>query len=252
MRWVSGIAAVWMVLAAIVPGWAAQGIEFAVAFGPFTVPSGLGMTSQTGGTVGGLSVTLSMMSGSGSGCPSGGSCGTFTTSVAGLGTIASAQFGQLSGTFACSSGGCTFTITGATGVFSRVTGTALSLSSTGPTSTMLGTSFPNHGAYVSEVARSAAKLKAQGLMPADMTVGDIVSQAAHNQKELQQVSQQGGQEIGTGSEASGGNAGGQGNGTGNGNGKSNENGNGSGGNGNGGGNGHGEGNGDGGGKGRGH
>lgn len=226
MRWAAGATVFCMLAlagAAPVLGAPAE-VPLIFEFSKVQIPS-TGMATQTAGSVGGLPITLSLTATTSPGCPGGSTCGTFVASVTGLGASASPQFGVLHGTFVCSAGGCSLTLTGVTGVFSKVTSVTFTLSPTGPTSGVLSTALPNHGAWVSTVARAAAMLKAEGLLPSEITVGDLVSEAAHNQ-------QQG--EKGKGQGQNGNGQGQNGNGQG-------QNGNGQGHNGNGGGKGNGEG-----------
>ena len=205
-----------MALSTSATGWAAAppGQPLAVQFPKVEIPSASTLTTQTSGNVGGLPAVLSLKTG-----------GTFAVSVSGLPAL-----GEFSGTFACSGGGCALTLTNATGVFSKVTGTTLTVSSTGAVSGLLDTSFKNHGEWVSTVARAAAKLKAEDKLPNDLTVGELVSEAAKNQQEVHEASQPGnGSENGKGSGNGNGSGGGNGHGSGGGNGSGSGNGHGNGG-----------------------
>ena len=224
-RRASGIALCAAILVMVTPGWAAApGAPLAYEFSRVQVPSTTPTT--TPGTVGGLPATWSLTKTPQPGCATGSTCGTFSVSVKGLSPTASTQFGQIHGTFSCSSGACSFALTSTSGVFSKVTGATMAGSPTGASAGLLATGFANHGGWVSTVAGAAAKLKAEGMMPAGMTVGDLVSKAARaERKEGVQASQgsqgssQGGH--GTGSDPGKGNAGSdadQGNGAGNGSG----------------------------------
>lgn len=170
-----------LVFAAALQGWAAPGIGYPLAFdfarGRF--PSA-GNVATLVGTVGGLPSWLSLGAAPGQ-CSPDGACGTFVVAVSGIPSKVSRRFGQLQGPFACLSGGCALTITDASGVFSRVrVGLPLFVRSEQPIAEFLGTALTSRADWVSTVARTAAAMKAEGALPASMSVEDLVVQAASN------------------------------------------------------------------------
>jgi hypothetical protein len=170
-----------LVFAAAFQVWAAPGIGYPLAFdfarGHFPAA---GSAATLVGTVGGLPSWLSLGAAPGQ-CAPDGACGTFVVAVSGIPSKVSRRFGQLQGPFACQSGGCAFTITDVSGVFSRVrVGIPLFIRPEQPIAEFLGTSLTSRGDWVSTVARTAAAMKAEGVLPASMSVEDLVVQAASN------------------------------------------------------------------------
>ncbi len=149
-------------------------------FSAVQVPSTGDVTRTVQGKVGGLPVTLTLTAAAGA-CTEE-TCGKFVVSLARLSTPASTQFGELRGTFACASEGCTLTVAEATGVFAKVSGPHLSVSGAGVSEGQLGSELGSLGGWITTVASVAETLKAGGMLPAGLTVSDLVSFAATNEK----------------------------------------------------------------------
>ncbi len=129
-------------------------------------------TNTYSGTVGGLQATLQLT-------PSGTSEGTFT-----LKTVV----GTFSGKYALSGSEITLTVQTATGAYAGhlATGATLMFLRAGGMA-ILQTSFANHGQYVSTVAKIVKALEQAGKLPPDTNPGQIVSGAAHNERELKEA-----------------------------------------------------------------
>jgi len=134
---------------------------------------------MTSGKLGGLPATLSMTTASG--CQAGATCGKFVVSVAGLATAASTKFGELRGTFACEAGGCILTTAQMTGVFARVSASALSVNTMEPSAGRLGSHVTSLDEWVSTVASASDTLSAGGMLPGGVTASDLAQQAATNE-----------------------------------------------------------------------
>jgi hypothetical protein len=148
-------------------------------FSAAQVPSEPGATAMTSGKLGGLPATLSMTTASG--CQAGATCGKFVVSVAGLATAASTKFGELRGTFACEAGGCILTTAQMTGVFARVSASALSVNTMEPSAGRLGSHVTSLDEWVSTVASASDTLSAGGMLPGGVTASDLAQQAATNE-----------------------------------------------------------------------
>ena len=157
-----------------------SGYPLAYLFTGVTIPSAPGVEVTAQGTVGGLPVTLSLTAAAG--CAEGTNCGVFEAWVTPLrGTLASAEFGQLRGTFVCAAGECRLTLVSKTGVFNSISASVLRVNAAGTATGLAGTGFASLGDWVATVERTAAGLKSAGLLPAGVTVADLVSEAATNQ-----------------------------------------------------------------------
>jgi hypothetical protein len=157
----------------------AAGYPLTYRFAGVTIPSRSGEEITVEGTVGGLPVTLSLTAASG--CPSGTTCGAFEAWVTPLrGTLASAEFGQMRGTFICAAGECKLTLVSKTGIFNKINASVLPANA-GTTTRLVETSIASLGDWVATVEQAAARLKSEGLLPAGVTVTDLVSDAATNQ-----------------------------------------------------------------------
>ncbi len=147
-----------------------------------TIPSVPGEMATLEGSIGGLPATLVLRTSAG--CPQGQSCGVFMAWVTPLeGTRASAEFGQMSGTFACAAGECKLTLVSKTGVFGKLTASVLTVNGKTAATGLLGTAFTSLGDWVATVEQAAAALKAEGVLPAGVSVADLVSDAASNQRD---------------------------------------------------------------------
>jgi hypothetical protein len=157
----------------------AVGYPLTYRFAGVTIPSRSGEEITVEGTVGGLPVTLSLTAASG--CPAGTTCGVFEAWVTPLrGTLASAEFGQMRGTFICAAAECKLTLVSKTGIFNKINATVLPANA-GTTARLVETSIASLGDWVATVEQAAARLKSEGLLPAGVTVTDLVSDAATNQ-----------------------------------------------------------------------
>jgi len=150
--------------------------QFAAIQGPFNG----GESRTVDGKIGGLPVTLALTAADA--CTSGEPCGKFVVSVARLSAPASAQFGELKGTFACASSGCTLTMAEATGVFVKVSEPHMAVSGTRASEGQLGAKFASLGEWVTMVASAAETLETSGMLPTGLTVADLVSGAATNER----------------------------------------------------------------------
>jgi len=141
-----------------------SGYPLAYLFTGVTIPSAPGAEVTVQGTVGGLPVTLSLTAAAG--CAAGTNCGVFEAWVTPLrGTLASAEFGQLRGTFVCAAGECRLTLVSKTGVFNTISASVLRVNAAGTTTGLAGTALASLGDWVATVEQTAAKLKSEGLLP---------------------------------------------------------------------------------------
>jgi hypothetical protein len=150
------------------------------------IPAVGGVTSTAAGKVGGLPAALALTA-AGT-CATGGPCGRFVVSLAGLSTPASAKFGELRGTFACGPDGCTLALVKATGVFARVSAPHVSVSGGRVSEGRLTAKMASRGEWVAEVAMAAESLEAGGMLPAGMTVSDLVNDADTNERDVRRSS----------------------------------------------------------------
>jgi hypothetical protein len=158
------------------------GYPLTYRFAAHTIPTVPGEMATVEGTIGGLPATLVLRTSAG--CSQGQPCGVFMAWVTPLeGTRASAEFGQMSGTFACAGDECKLTLVSKTGVFSKLTASVLTVSGKTASTGLLGTAFTSLGDWVSSVEQAAAALKAEGVLPAGVSVADLVSDAASNQRD---------------------------------------------------------------------
>ncbi len=166
------------------------GYPLTFRFNGVTVPSVPGQEVTMQGTVGGLPVTLSLTATTG--CPSGGACGLFEAWVTQLhGTRASAEFGQMRGTFVCATGKCTLTPMSKTGVFNTVSAFVSQWTASGELAGLVETGFTSLGDWVGTVEQVAVQLKNEDLLPAGVNVADLVRDAATNQSAPKRPSPQG-------------------------------------------------------------
>ncbi len=161
---------------------AVTGYPLTYRFPAQTIPSVPGGMVTFQGNIGGLPATLVLRTSVG--CPQGKTCGVFMAWVTPLeGTRASAEFGQMSGTFACTADECRLTLVSRTGVFSKLTASVLTVNERRAASGLLETAFTSLGDWVAIVEQAAAALKSEGLLPAGVSVADLVSDAASNQRD---------------------------------------------------------------------
>jgi hypothetical protein len=151
-------------------------------FPALQIPAVGGVTRTANGKVGGLPAALALTAAEA--CATGNPCGRFVVSLAGLSTPASAKFGELKGTFACGPDGCTLALVKATGVFARVSTPRISVSGARLSEGRLTAKMASRGEWVAEVAMAAESLEAGGMLPAGLTVSDLVSDAATNDKDV--------------------------------------------------------------------
>jgi hypothetical protein len=142
------------------------------------LPAAGGVTRTANGTIGGLPTTLTLTATEA--CGTGGPCGRFVVSLAGLSTPASAKFGELKGTFACAPDRCTLAMAQATGVFAQVNSPRVSVSAARVSEGRLMVKMASRGDWVAAVAMAAYALQTDGMLPVGLTVQDLVGKAAAN------------------------------------------------------------------------
>jgi len=154
------------------PGPGAYALTF--EFSAVQVPSRPGTTARTPGRLGGVPATLSLTTASG--CRAGAACGKFVVSLSGPATAARAKVGEVSGTFACEAGGCILTVAQTTGVFARVSVSALSLNTTQPSVGQWGGDFSSFSEWMSAVTVASDGLTTGGMSPGGGTASDPARQ----------------------------------------------------------------------------
>jgi hypothetical protein len=154
------------------PGQYALGYQFPAV----QLPAAGRVTGTANGKIGGLPATLTLTGAET--CATGGPCGRFVVSLAGLSTRASAKFGELKGTFACAPGGCTLALNKATGVFAQVSTSRVPVSAARATEGRLSVKMASRGDWVAAVATAAYALQTDGMLPEGMTTSDLVGKAA--------------------------------------------------------------------------
>lgn len=155
------------------------------SFAGVRFPSTSGEELTAAGRIGGLPVTLALTAAAG--CPTGTTCGTFEAWVTPLqGTLASAEFGQIRGTFMCTAGKCSLSLMSQTGVFTKISASVLPADAVWTAAGLIETAFASPGDWVALVDQTATTLESEGLLPSGVTVTDLVSEAATNQSHPKQ------------------------------------------------------------------